>query len=367
MMHGMPLPETPDDITPALLGRSLGLSVRSVDCEVIGEERGFTGVIARAHLRGEPDLPASIIVKLPMAPRASATAWTLFAAASDEAKRNHYARARQEIDFYRDIAPILGDAAPHAHALVDDPAALRLMLLLEDVASSRPGDVLEGCSTDDAATILGAIGPLHRWGWQRPLPDMPAWTGDPAAYQQRLRQRSPLFLERYGDRISPAIRRLIDRMGAGIAAMLHTLDAAPHTALHGDLHLDNVQFDVADDRPVVILDWQGVAHGPAVVDLIEIIAGSLPADAEPTRDTELLNLWHGSLPEPIRAAYPLARLADDFGRALVRRFAGIVGWLARADLQALNEREARITEAALDDGRFIGALQRHDVMRLLEG
>jgi hypothetical protein len=75
------LPAAPDEVTPAWLTTALRdagvlreTAVASVDWEPIGEERGFTGVVARLRPRygdGVPadGLPSSVVAKFPMAAR----------------------------------------------------------------------------------------------------------------------------------------------------------------------------------------------------------------------------------------------------------------------------------------------------------
>jgi hypothetical protein len=56
----LPVPETPDDLTPAWLTAALAeagilrrSAVAAAEWERVGEEYGFTGLVARVHLRYE--------------------------------------------------------------------------------------------------------------------------------------------------------------------------------------------------------------------------------------------------------------------------------------------------------------------------
>lgn len=63
---------------------------------------------------------------------------------------------------------------------------------------------------------------------------------------------------------------LLDRVEGPNASALDRLTAAPHTLLHGDLHLDNALIDPTTDE-VVLLDWAMVARVPAVIELAQTL------------------------------------------------------------------------------------------------
>lgn len=270
------------------------------------------------------------------------------------------------MSFYRNLAPVLGQAVPGSYALLEDEVSLRLMLLLEDVQAARPGDVLAGCTVEDAAAILHAIAPLHRRFWQQsPAAWVPSWLPDRPASPERLRQQIRPFLDRYGTYLPADMYPLVEQLPTLIGHIRRRLDEAPHTLVHNDLHLDNVLFDAGKGRTAVILDWQSLAHGPAVLDLVDVIAGSLPAEDAETYETEMLDSWHRMLPDPIRARYSRAQLTRDYGLALLRKLSGVISWLA-ADISSVSDREALLIEGAISDGRLTGALQQHETMHLLD-
>lgn len=361
------IPVNVDEITPQVLSQVLGITVLSVSSEIIGEDRGFTGAIARLCLQGGRRLPDTLIAKLPMAPRAVDSSWVQRQTSSPDAARSRYRHAVHEVSFYRTLAPVLGEAVPKAYALQDDETSRRLMLLLEDVPASRPGDVLEGCSAEQAMVTLQAIAPLHRQCWGRPTASwISTRTQSAADSQERFQQRTGPFLKRYGDRLSPDMLSLIHRLHSSLASAMTALDDAPRTVLHNDLHLDNVLFDAGEHRPAVVLDWQNIAYGPVVRDLVEAVAGSLAVQEAHDHEAALLDEWYGSLPERIRSDYPRSRLEDDYRRALLRKLAGVVGWLATADTMSVSSREAALIDAAISDGRIIGALRRNDAARVLD-
>lgn len=353
-----PVPEGPDDLTPAWLTAALSEAgqlprgaAAAVSVEPIGADRGFTGVVARLRIRydgvgpGDPSPPASLVAKLPTAARDAPSGYRRAAAA-----RAYYERCAREVSFYRDLAGGLA-AVPRLYHAAVDPQRQRVVLLLADLAGGRPGDALTGCTPAQAGAILDAIAPLHARMWRRKPPGwVPSLVTDPAASQRRYATRVGPFLERYGHQLPPPVRALVERLRTGYAAALTELMAAPATVVHADLHLDNVVFDAAGE-PVMLLDWQSVCRGPAVVDLVEVGSGSLPVADRREAEDALLARYAARLAGFGVDDYPVARLRRDCRAALLRYLAGRVGWLATADPDGLSGRERALMAAALEDLR----------------
>lgn len=365
------LPASPDDVTPAWLTAVLtdaGLlrqaTVAAVDRRIIGAEHGFTGVTARLTpryaglARAEP-APVSLIAKFPTAEQRDPAA-----------ARRHVERSAREVWFYRDIAPRRAVPVARMYFGAADEATERVVLLLQDFPEARQGDVLDGCSIDEAAFVLEAMARFHaRWWGQietAPFPWLPRWGGDHIARQERLVRQIGPFLERFGNQISPAVHELIERLRTCYADVLAVLDRAPATIIHADLHLDNILFNPPGSDPLaVILDWQSVSWGAAALDVATFLAGSLAVAVRRQSGDDLLRRYHATLTGHGVSGYPLDALRDDCRRALARQLAGTVGWLAGADLAHLPRRERAVTEAALSDGRLVSALIDFDVAAVL--
>lgn len=361
------LPTTPEAVDPAWLTAALraggvlpSSTVTGVTAEVVGEDRGFSGVVARLRLRYDAatpaSAPASLIAKFPMATRRVATTFATLDG-SPEALERRYRWAAREIRFYELVRGRRDFAAPRAFFAATDDATRAVVLLLEDLATARGGDVLAGCSPEEAALVLDAIAPIHAAWWGQPDAAAPAWlprwAGDPPARQARYAAQLPTFLERFGSRLPPTAIELLDGLRHAYAAVLTELDQAPAALLHGDLHLDNVLF--AGDR-AVILDWPGVARGAGAVDAGFFLVGSLTPDDRRRFGEELLRRYHARLRELGVRDYPFSALRRDACLALAWQLAGTVGWLATADLSVAEGRERDLIEATIGDGRLVGAL-----------
>jgi thiamine kinase-like enzyme len=186
--------------------------------------------------------------------------------------------------------------------------------------------------------------------------------GDGSTPQQQI---DPV-LDRYRDRFPAGIACLSRNLAAGYTQVLDVLTKRPATIIHGDLHLDNLIF--TDDAGPILLDWQGIATGPAIVDLGLFLVGSL--SVEDRRDTEmgLLARYHRRLRASGVEEYTFDDLVADYYRSLVWQLAGITGWLARVDLASLVGRERALVDALFAPGQLFAACADHaDRLKSLAG
>jgi hypothetical protein len=365
----LPIPDTPDELTPEWLTAALNLPrgrVVGVEWERIGQEYGFTGVIGRLRLRYEDadGEPASLVAKLSMAQDEFAsghrTAQERDAALMDQ----YYERCAREVRFYREIAPAF---APTMYYGAADEAYRRVILLLEDLSGGRQGDVLVGCSIDDAALVVEELAPFHArwWGERAPAGFRHVGPG-PRARQERYDVRVEPYLDRVGDRVPSAVVDIVQRLRPRLGAVIGEMRERPQTLIHNDLHLDNLLFDPPDYRPVVVLDWQTVAVGPPAADVVMSLFTSLSVEDRRAGEAELLDRYVTLLAAHGVRGYSMHDLRRDCGLALLTLLAGTVVGLANLDTEGLTERERELHESALAaDSRLVAALLDHDVGRLL--
>jgi hypothetical protein len=101
------LPAGPEEITPEWLTtvfRENAIitsgAVKSVQAEIIGQDRGFTGVIVRVRLQfaGSEDIvPSSVIVKIPTANRNTPSAYRAPQERDLTASRRYFERCAREV------------------------------------------------------------------------------------------------------------------------------------------------------------------------------------------------------------------------------------------------------------------------------
>lgn len=348
----MSMPNHPSAVTLPWLRSALdNPNLGGFDWQIIGEEFGFTGIVARLMLHDEQpgnQQPESVIAKFPTGLRETETAYR-----ASQSDRQHFERSAREARFYQEIA--IPGIAPHCYFAGIDSEAGIVVMLIEDFPSARPGDVLKGCSPEEVERILTTIAPLHARWWDRTAPVwVPGWGDLIANRQSRLVDQVPRFLQRYSGQLPVDVRRMIENLPGSANRALNELAAAPATLIHADLHLDNVLF--MPDR-AIILDWQTLSHRPAAIDVVFLLLNSLsPAERRATED-DVLASYHAQLIANGVDSYTLQQLRNDCKLALVWALGGTIGWLASADLDATTGRERALIEAVIADQRLITLLQ----------
>jgi Phosphotransferase enzyme family len=370
-MRRLRVPETPDELTPAWLTAVLAETgvlrhgaVAAAEWEHVGEEYGFTGLVARVRLQyesAEGDVPRSLIAKLPMAQGNVLSGYRALQERDPALARRYYKRCVREERFYREVGATLAPAL--YYSAVDDDRR-RVVLLLEDLTAGRQGDILDGCSIEDAALVIEEIAAFHArwWGERAPVHAFPRGGGDHDARQERYAGQAEVFLDRYGDALPPAVRRLLDGLRSCFAGVLAALAAGPQTLIHADLHLDNVIFDGrSDGRSAVVLDWQTASVGSPAWDVALFLFGSLSIEDRRAAEDALLDRYATLIGEHGVRDYGVDDLRRDCRLALLAVLGGTVGWLTSLDANELTGRERALQEAVLADGRLFAALLDHDV------
>jgi Ecdysteroid kinase-like family len=370
----LPIPRSLTDLTPTWLTSAFrdagilpcGRVVETTPVR-IGQEYGFTGVVGRVQVGYEDasgDLPGSLVAKLPMALDEEASGYRKAQERDAARMRRHYERCAREERFYCEIgAPFL----PRLYYSAADEVSHGVVLLLEDLSGGRQGDVLQGCTIDDAARVIDELAPFHAryWEGRAPAVGFESTRLAPAAHQERYERLLQLFLERHGDAGSPDVLRIAKRLSTRLAAIAERLNKRPRTLIHGDLHLDNLIFDAPGHR-VVILDWQIASVGSPASDVALLIYGSLDVEERRTGEVELLDRYATLLFEHGVSDYSTADLRNDCGLALLLILAGTVGGLTTVSRNDLTGREHALHENALaPGGRLASALLDHNVERLL--
>jgi hypothetical protein len=369
-----PVPESPRELTPEWLTAALTQAgvlrsgaVTNADWERVGQEYGFTGLIGRVRLRYEGaagDPPASLIAKLPMATGDVASGYRARQERDPSLRQRYYDRCVNEVRFYREIgAPF----APECYYSAFDDTDRRVVLLLEDVAG-RQGDVLDGCSIEEAALVIEELAPFHArwWGERAPADSFPRSSGDPRARQERYARRATTFLARHGDGLPPGVRTVVELLRSRLARVVVGLDEGPQTLTHADLHLDNLIFD-GGDRSVVVLDWQTTCVGAPAWDLVLFLFGSLAPEARRTAERALLDRYAELVTTHGVRGYSGDGLRRDCRLALLALFAGTIVGIGSLEADEMLERERALQQAVIADGRLMSAVLDHDLADLLEG
>jgi thiamine kinase-like enzyme len=335
---------TPEWFTAVFREHAIITSGAVVDAQtdIIGQDRGFTGVIVRARLQ--------------------------YAGCEEQEKdetavRRPFERSAREVTFYRQIAPLIPLRVPHLYYGAVDETTGRVILVLEDFPTTRDGDGLHGCSRTDAALVIDQLARFHAQWWNHSQLDafswLPLWGGDSHVAQSRYVQFIGPFLQRFGSRVPKRVREVIDALATGYGDVRERLKRSPVTLIHGDLHLDNLLFAPPQHEPgVTVLDWQSVARGRGVIDLAIFLFESLDTTTRRAVEGDLLRQYHGLLLAGGVTGYDFSQLIEDCRLVLLWLLGANVVWRGSLGIDDLSGREQVLVDSLTEDS-FAAMLVYH--------
>ncbi|MGE2718524.1 oxidoreductase family protein [Mycolicibacterium celeriflavum] len=349
------IPVDPQSITAEWLSEVLEADVRVCKLEQFGIGVGLLGRLYRAHLDGDPNLPPTVVVKLP----------TL-----DATARTHLCEDlefyRREVRFYQEIgvANPLRPARPYYAAF--DEATHDFVLVLEDLARLRNADQLVGCSITDAEIVIDAIARHHVYWWEsdrlESLPWLKVHTEPPfpQVIISNYQAAWPKCVERLGPELTPTVRDYGDRFSTLMPWFLEQVARPPRTFLHGDLRLDQLFFAAGvGDPELTVLDWQVTNKGRGAYDVGYFLGQSLTPDARRANEDALLARYQRRLAEH-GIHYPTDQLRHDYRIATAWCFLYPV--IAEGRIEVVNDRSERLVRTMFH--RAVAALEDHDVFSL---
>jgi len=349
------IPLDPSGITADWLSEVLNSDVRACKVEQIAIGVGLLGRLFRVHLDGGPDLPATVVVKLP----------TL-----DTTARVNLCEGLEfylrEVAFYQNI----GAANPlpparHYFAAIDNDTH-DFVLVLEDLRRLRLADQLVGCNADDAATVIDAIARHHAHWWDNDRLASLQWLkafADPPFTEVIVANYTaawPKFLNLLGSELSPAVRDFGERFASLMPWLIEGFSREPHTFLHGDLRLDQIFFAVDDhDPPVTVLDWQIAGRGRGAWDVSYFLSQSLTSDTRRKFGDELIARYARRLAEH-GIDYPSEELQRDY--RMTTAWCLIYPVMAGGRIEVVNERNLALARTMLS--RSVAAIEDHDCLSI---
>ena len=291
------VPSGIDDVTPEWLTEALRaddslpdtLGVSAVHVERIAEDSGFASLLYRVQLAGSPELPATVIVKLPGYSEARGAMEML-------------GGYRRELEFYQRVAGRAPMGTPHVHAARMVDGTTDFVLVLEDLQSWENADHLAGLSMERARIAIADLAALHGWS-MNPANSLPAaffragHTGGP-------RHVLPGVRPGLAD-LSGACRPTRPGFGRTLRRAVHRVRAAGaggadrrSMLLHGDIRADNMFFS-GDTMKVV--DFQFASVGAGASDIAYLVSQGLPAEVRAGHDEALVreyvsNAWAAASP-----------------------------------------------------------------------
>ena len=353
-----------DDITSEWLGSVLGDEVGPISTERIGD--GHIGVNVRIALPdAAPDLPRSVVVKLPATDETSLTTAAML---------RHYER---ETKFYTELAATVDMRTPACFHGEWSSETNDFVLVLEDMAPAVQGDQLAGCSLEQARDVVRELAKLHGPRWDDPTLDDIDWiehdrsapvgstievadadesAGTLAMMWQML---FPGFAATYRSHLSQDEFELAERFGS-VIAVWRAGRSGPRTITHGDYRLDNMLFATsASDPAVTVVDWQTPAHGTPLTDLSYFIGAGLLAPQRRLHERELVDVYLEAL-SGYGVELDTAWVWEQFRRDT---FAGLVVAAMASQIVTLNDRSEAMFGAMAQ--RHLRHALDHDSISLL--
>ena len=257
-------------LSPTFWERVFGSGTRAAEPKRIGV--GMIGANYRVGLSSpDPNVPKSVVVKLPSPEPESRAAGISHRTYEREAK------------FYMHLASRVDIRRPHCHWVEFDEDTHDFVLVLEDLAPSEPGDQLTGCTIEQARLAVVELAGLHGPMWADPKLFDIDWLqrrADTAAAELLGGAYSMLmvpFMATYAKYFTPAQETVAREFSDRIVGWV--LDRpGPLTLAHGDYRLDNMLFATAAGGPAVaVVDWQTPNHAPGANDVAYFLgAGVMP-------------------------------------------------------------------------------------------
>ncbi|HEX5066296.1 MAG TPA: hypothetical protein VFY49_09290 [Myxococcota bacterium] len=234
----------------------------------------------------EAGLPAHLFVK---ATSPSAKNRTMVAALS---------MAMQEVRFYEQVRPSLGDIAPRARYACAGHGA-RFVLLLDDLLEegARPIASGDACTVAHARAVIDALARLHAAYWRSPrLATDLAWArpmvsrpGFPLLANQFRRVRRTFLAESDRRGVGSRLRRMLRLLNGHDLALYRSWSAGPQTLVHGDSHFGNT-YALPDGR-AGLLDWQVVFRTRGIREVSYFVTAALDRAERSAHERQLVERY----------------------------------------------------------------------------
>jgi hypothetical protein len=209
---------------------------------------------------------------------------------------------QKELGFFRYVASEIKVRIPECYVNRAENGT-DFVLILEDLAPMRAGNLLESCTYFEAELALATVATLHARWWEDPrLEEFSEWLPTPGdAYFEILKGSYfgsvEKFHSHFGYLVTPEITEPVNRGAADYDRLVAVaIGARPHTFIHGDFRLDNMMFgDSPEADPFALLDWQFPFKANPLWDVIYFLGGNFDAEWRRANEQALLTSRHSAL------------------------------------------------------------------------
>lgn len=263
------------------------MAISAIRVEQIAQDSGFSSLLYRLHLTGEPGVPSTVIVKLPAQSEAR---WAM----------DMLGGYRRELAFYRYVAGRAPINTPHVYAAGMVEGSADFVLVLEDLRDWDNADHLAGLSMHRARLCIEQLAGVHAWSVTEAdatvLAAFPSL--DTPIAREILHPAFDLGWRMYRDRSTVAVPAAVARYAERFVELAPKALAAltvRQMLVHGDIRADNMFFD---GDSLKIVDFQMASRAAGATDVAYLISQGLPTEVRRGHDEQLVRDY-------------LARLADD--------------------------------------------------------
>jgi hypothetical protein len=269
---------TPAWLSEALSQRFPGVTVRSASITHLIEGTATKARLALDYQTRPDGAPDAVWVK---------GGFSLVGAHQGDAFAN-------EVNFYRDVAPLLTTNRPDVYGGVIDPVTHNGVLVLEDLGrrGARFGHAAAPLTPDQAREVLAMQAGFHARFWDGAGLERFDWlsAGGSILESNMIEQFLGLWgaaepLPRFAHVREAQKERA--RIGEALTVMLVADAVASGCFVHGDSHIANLFFE-ADGRPGY-LDWQHVMRGSWAFDAANLMITGLSVADRRAHERDLLS------------------------------------------------------------------------------
>ena len=189
---------------------------------------------------------------------------------------------KREVRFFQKIGKDAGVRVPDCFYAAHDETSGKFLLLVEDLTGNREGNYVNPDIEMVEALVIEAAKMHSRW-WQHEALHQYPWlsnytdTGRIQEMSQMFLETVDTFIEKTADFINPYFLRCHQAMKSHPLA-LEELGRAPHTLIHGDLHVKNAFF--TSDKQTFFIDWQMAGIGNPCIDFIRPLTAVKTSDQQ---------------------------------------------------------------------------------------
>jgi len=222
----------------------------------------------------------------------------------------------KEIHFFKYVADSAAGLAPRCFAAEIDIESHDFVLILEDIAHLRPGDMFVS-RPEDCKLMLEKIAPFHARWWAHPDLETLDWIPQPGkssfeAWMEQLKQVFagilPVVKQQYESYLSKNTWATLEKSLA-FWDETFSFTPGPFTLCHGDYHYQQCFFPSDSDNRFSAIDWQVICVNAAAMD----VARPLLMDPESRRahEKDIVNSYYEILIQNGVKGYSLEELWED--------------------------------------------------------